>query len=396
MRLSRTWRLWFVLLILVISAADFALADDEEDNLEQSFENTEQELDQIERKISEHHVDLRELRRQEGALLDQIENIDGELDEQRSAFYQAEVRLRQAKTALKRANNQLRAAQSGIEEHDKSLRKRLRAIYKFGMDGPMQVLFSSDSLNDLAGRMMILNRLISHDRRLIKRYRKQRQNYLAKKKRAEKQLKLLSVAEDQVERRKKIVETRRTQREELLEAIGHERELKMAMVRELQSARADLEHMISGIEDDEDNSSWFFSDDTFEDSKGTLPFPVRGRVLSTYGEVENPRFGTITFNKGVDLAASYGTTVKAVFAGRVVYAGWFRGYGNIVIIDHGENYYTLSAHLSELRVKVAQRVKAGKSIGEVGDTGLLGRPSLYFEVRHRENTVNPLDWLEHN
>lgn len=387
-------RLILAIPILLLAQPRFAVAEDED--LELSIENAEQEIEQIERKISEHHVDLRELRQQEGALLEQIESIDGDLDEQRSDFYQAEVRLRQAKTALNRANAQLQAAQSGIEQHDKSLRKRLRAIYKFGVDGPMQVLFSSTSLNDLAGRFMILNRLIGHDRRLIERFRRQRQNYQAKKKRAEKQLALLSVAEEQVQRRKKIVEDQRKQREELLESIGRERELKMAMVRELQTARADLEHMISGIEDDGDNSSWFFSDDTFEDSKGELPFPVSGRVLSTYGEVENPRFGTITFNKGIDLAASYGTPVKAVFAGRVVYAGWFRGYGNIVIVDHGENYYTLSAHLSTLTVKVGDRVKSGKTIGEVGDTGLLGRPTLYFEVRHRENTVDPLEWLEQN
>jgi septal ring factor EnvC (AmiA/AmiB activator) len=82
-----------------------------------------------------------------------------------------------------------------------------------------------------------------------------------------------------------------------------------------------------------------------------------------------------------------------VAPGRVVYAGWFRGYGNLVIVDHGEGYHTLAAHLASMSTAMGEEVGAGALLGTVGDTGSMRGPSLYFEVRERGRPVDPLAWL---
>jgi len=127
--------------------------------------------------------------------------------------------------------------------------------------------------------------------------------------------------------------------------------------------------------------------------RGRLPWPTEGRVVSAFGAQVHPRFGTRTFRNGVDIEAGEGRDVAAVFAGHVVYTGWFKGYGNLIILDHDNEYYTLYAHVADIVVKEGDDVKQGQRIGTVGDTGSLEGPRLYFEVRHQGKPQNPEQWL---
>jgi len=110
--------------------------------------------------------------------------------------------------------------------------------------------------------------------------------------------------------------------------------------------------------------------------------------------MKHPQFGTWVFNRGVQIAAPEGTPFVAVAAGRVLYAGWFTGFGQMVVLDHGGGYYTLYAQASSLAVDKGQSVAAGAALGEVGDTGSLGENALYFEVRQNGKAIDPLQWLQ--
>jgi murein DD-endopeptidase MepM/ murein hydrolase activator NlpD len=107
----------------------------------------------------------------------------------------------------------------------------------------------------------------------------------------------------------------------------------------------------------------------------------------------HPRFGTRTFKNGVDIAAGEGTDVAAVYPGHVVYTGWFKGYGNLIILDHGNDYFTLYAHVADMLVREGDDVKQGQRIGTVGDTGSLAGALLYFEVRYQGKPLDPVEWL---
>jgi septal ring factor EnvC (AmiA/AmiB activator) len=95
----------------------------------------------------------------------------------------------------------------------------------------------------------------------------------------------------------------------------------------------------------------------------------------------------------VDIEAREGAPIRAVHAGSVLYRGWLRGYGNLIILDHGSGYYTLYAHASELLVDEGDRVMAGQAIARVGETGSLAGPRLYFEVRYQGRAEDPAEWL---
>jgi murein hydrolase activator len=127
--------------------------------------------------------------------------------------------------------------------------------------------------------------------------------------------------------------------------------------------------------------------------RGRLEWPAAGRVVEEYGMRVNPRFGTKTFRNGIDIDAVDGSNVHAVYPGHVLYTGWFRGYGNLIIVDHGSEYYTLYAHVADMKVAEGDDVRQGQVIGTVGDTGSLQGPRLYFEVRYQGKPQDPAQWL---
>ncbi len=115
--------------------------------------------------------------------------------------------------------------------------------------------------------------------------------------------------------------------------------------------------------------------------------------MAPFGRQVHPRFGTETFRRGVEIEADEGAAIRAVYPGIVVYRGWLKGYGNLIILDHGEGYYTLYAHASELLVEEGDRVGAGQVIARVGETGAWGGPRLYFEVRYQGRPEDPARYL---
>ena len=131
----------------------------------------------------------------------------------------------------------------------------------------------------------------------------------------------------------------------------------------------------------------------FGKDRGQLPWPTEGRVVTGFGRETHPRFGTETVRTGIDIEAPEGTPIRAVAAGTVAYRGWLKGYGNLLVLDHGDGYYTLYAHASQILVDEGDQVKGGELIGRVGETGSVEGPRLHFEVRYQSRAEDPRLWL---
>jgi septal ring factor EnvC (AmiA/AmiB activator) len=127
--------------------------------------------------------------------------------------------------------------------------------------------------------------------------------------------------------------------------------------------------------------------------RGQLPWPAEGRVVADFGPQTHPRFGTETLRTGIDIEAPEGAAIRAVGAGSVAYRGSLKGYGNLLVLDHGDGYHTLYAHASQILVDEGDQVKVGELIGRVGETGSVEGPRLYFEVRYQGRAEDPQLWL---
>lgn len=174
---------------------------------------------------------------------------------------------------------------------------------------------------------------------------------------------------------------------DLLASLGAEQNRMSRLIAELEASEQELATLVGDM-------ASVTQQQGFRARKGQLPFPTKGVVEVGFGKVVNPRFNTVTVQKGVDVRAAAGTRVDSVGAGTVAFAGWLKGYGNLVIIDHGSGYHSLYAHLSATAVEVGNEVEEGEGIGEVGDTGSLKGAYLYFEIRKQGQAIDPLPWLK--
>ena len=212
---------------------------------------------------------------------------------------------------------------------------------------------------------------------------------------------MLSTLRAQVERERAEMDREAARRRGLLAKVREERAYHERMVGELSEAAKRLEALIRDLQARQRRMTKLPPPGKggeppaigFGTLRGSLPWPTDGRIVSAFGEQVHPRFGTRTFRRGIDIEAGEGAGIVAVAAGHVVYTGWFKGYGNLIILDHGNDFYTLYAHAAEIRVKEGDDVRQGQTIGAVGDTGSLAGPRLYFEVRYQGRPQDPAEWL---
>ena len=156
---------------------------------------------------------------------------------------------------------------------------------------------------------------------------------------------------------------------------------------ELEQDRAHAERVLRQVQEELARLERPPPSTAIEQTRGDLPWPVQGNVASRF------RAGDGVHRNGILIQAAEGTPVRAVHAGRVVFADWMRGFGNLLIIDHGDQVMTLHAHLQQFGVQVGQAVSRGDVLGAVGNSGGHQRPALYFEVRRGGDPIDPQSWI---
>ena len=185
-------------------------------------------------------------------------------------------------------------------------------------------------------------------------------------------------------------------RTKLLADIRSQKALELAAIDALTQAANELDRKINSL-NTKMNGAYHnenISPMPFSDHKGLLIMPVNGKIINFFGPYKNQRYNITNFRSGIDIKAENGEPIRSVFQGKVLYSSWFKGYGNMIIVDHGKNYYTVYAHLEEAFKVKGDMVETGEVIATVGDTGSMTGAKLYFEVRHHGKPVNPLAWLK--
>lgn len=247
-------------------------------------------------------------------------------------------------------------------------------------------LVSSDSPVEIPRNLRMLGFLGKREAQALDRYAEQAaelETTRAELARQDLELKSLIQAS---EARSAELSRSRARKESFLEDLSR---LRKSAAAELSSASRELASFLDGLPTTPAKPL----ETRFAAARGLLPWPVRAEIRKRFGVERHPRFQTLTEHAGLDFAASSGSEVRAVHAGRVAFADWFKGYGQLVILEHGESYYTLYAHLREISVSRGAEVQRGALLGRSGETGSLAGPSLYFELRHAQQALDPEPWL---
>ena len=362
-----------------------------------AVDQSKKELGGIKKKIQEEKQRVQEIRKKETSVISHLNTLDRNLADREKELKSLKQKLAVVDKKVLRSNQDLSSLTSNIDVQESLLLNRLVVLYKFGEVETPQLLFSSGSYEDFLSSRRHLTSILEQDRQMIDDYRRRKTvvgTYQRQLKEDEQELKGLK---KKAEQKKGEIQKDLLQKGKLLEGVRQEKQIHLAAIRDLEAASAQLQTLLNRLEKElhekAREKAFVPSGKGFSALRGKLPFPVKGKILSSFGKNENPKFNTFTVQKGVEIEASLGAGIRAVYDGRVLYSDWFKGYGKILIIDHGEGYYTLSGHASSLLKAVGEEVRAGDVVALVGDTGSLKGPCLYFEIRQRGKPLDPMEWL---
>jgi septal ring factor EnvC (AmiA/AmiB activator) len=277
----------------------------------------------------------------------------------------------------------------------KSIRRFLMALKASGEISDREV---SPQEKLEAPRRKVLANLVDHSLKEVEAMKADLQDAAQLEMRIQEEKQQLAYLFQDLREQEGVLELNRQLQLDLIKRKRQERVFQLENYRKLKTAEAQVERLITDfnarmelkkVEEAERIVSRSMRRGDFFKMKGRLPSPVfGGKVISRFGRVFDPRSGLNIFKKGIDIRVPGRQPVRAISAGKIAFSGTMPNYGNVVIVDHGEHFYSLCAHLGEIRKKTHESVAAQEQIGLTDDSA-----PLYFEIRARNVAVNPLQWL---
>jgi septal ring factor EnvC (AmiA/AmiB activator) len=353
-----------------------------------------EELEALRRAIRESRERVAAYESEARGLLETLEALDRAAVLLARDVARARQGAREARSALVAIEAQTQRLATRLEATRRTMRSRSVALYRAGELGSVRLLFSADGLPEFLARVSTLRRLLDRDAELLDRYRAESAALREAEAEARATAERLALAERELAGRSEELAVERAARRRLASRLHADRTRERSALVELEKAARALEETLERL-GSEAPAPRSFPGPPFLTLRRHLEPPVDAPVTRSFGRLVDVEFLTETFHSGVVFEAERGTPVHAVAAGQVRFADWFRGYGRMVILDHGDGYFTVSGHLDEIRVRLDDVVQARQVIGSVGDTGSLAGPRLYFEVRKGGEPQDPADWLRH-
>lgn len=369
----------FLPAIALGSPLQFPIAQVSVDDLRQH----QQELDQQRSQLSQEQTRLKHL---EKAAQGTLKGLQKNIKATTNQIQASEARLQEATQTLTQLEGKLSSADKTYQQKRSATIARLQFLQRQPIHQGWAVLLQSRSLNEFLDRRYQLRRIYQADQRTLVG---------------------LKVAADRLEQQRNLVEQKKNEIALLnQQLLGQKSDMESLAtyqkesIARLKSDRRAMEVASAQLEQDSHNLGLLIQQRVTQGryaiafrGTGQMLLPCAGEITSGFGWRMHPVLGYERFHSGLDIGADYGTTIYAAEQGVVIFAGWYGGYGNAVIIDHGGDTTTLYGHTSELYVVEGQTVKKGQAIAAVGSTGLSTGPHLHFEVRREGEPTDPMAYL---
>jgi murein DD-endopeptidase MepM/ murein hydrolase activator NlpD len=352
----------------------------------------------LEKQISEHQRHAKQMGEKEKGVLGEINSLDQKKKVTEQRIKVLELKLEKVKNTIAGLQAEVKLTEAELSEMMEILENRLVDIYKYGGVAEFNLLLSSATAHEAMETSFLLHKIALQDEALIG-------DMLQKKDR-------LIKAAEQMRRQEKelsantasLTGERKTYREEInksnafLQKVRTEKSLHEKAARELLQSQKEIQQTVMALmkkkrEEEARGTPRASPQYTYLPSGGQLAWPIQGQITSTFGMRVHPTFKTKIVHTGIDIKSPQGTPVGAAGPGEVLFAGWLRGYGQVIIIDHGNNLSSVYAHLSSMSVREGAAVKKGQTIGAVGSTGVATGAHLHFEVRVGGEARDPMKYL---
>ena len=373
-------------------------------------QNPKDELSGVKREIKAQKQLITKTRKVEAVISTELQEILRNLEQKESDLGRLSRDLRGVESSLDRTGREIQKVTEEANRKRMEIERRLSSLYKAGEIGALRMLFSAESFPQLAENIRYMKSILENDKRIFVEYNQkidQLKNLKADLERnALKKERIMTG----IEQKKLEIEEEKSRKAAFLGKVRQDRKSYETSLKELQANASRLQAMITRL--DALSRRKLPSrhgkpgarlkplaelppvpDRGFASQKGRMNLPVRGEILESYGKHKHPEFNSFTFSKGLSINASSGTEIKVIYEGTVIFADYFKGFGNMIVVDHGGGFFSLYAHASRLAKKVGAEVARHESIGVVGDIDSSKGSMLYFEIRHQGKPVDPAEWV---
>lgn len=351
------------------------------------------ELQQKQKNIDDYRSSVNQakqkLEQQEKSARDRLGGLGQQIKATASQIESEQDKLKTATEKLKQIEKELSVYQAKYKKQQMSTAARLRFLQRQTNSQGWVALMQSRSLEDLMDRQYQLKRVYSEDQKALVALKQAKAVIEAKKVATETQKNQIALITQQLAIQKASAEDQAQSENILVNRLKSDREALSAAEQQL---AAESDQIAKNIQQ-KLAANIAFPGTIFVPGSGQFILPAEGPMTSPFGWRVHPISGDRRFHNGLDFGAEYGSLIKAADNGVVIAAEWTGGYGNAVIIDHGNGLTTLYGHTSQMYVTPGQAVRKGQPIAAVGSTGFSTGPHLHFEVRRQGEPIDPMPFL---
>lgn len=374
--------------------------------LEAQIAAEEQRQKQIEKQIEDYRNSIKQMNKKADGLIDRIDRSQQESKRAEQEISVLEAHIARLQKSIGLLDEEMTKTKNKINDLVIELKHRMVDMYKYGGTEELQVIFAAEDAQEVLVSVYLLDRLAKHDQFLIEQLQAKKREIELSQKTLEDHRSRLKTQSQSLGKERQKYNTIVRQSNTFLNDVRRQKALAEKAAREMEAAQKAVGETIMTLirqkkEREEANRKAGRSSGgvNYLEGRGSVfDWPLRGPISSRFGSRVHPVFKTKSFHSGLDIAAPKGTAIRAAAPGEVLYVGWMRGYGQVVIVDHGQlkkqDYSTVYAHMSSTSAKEGAKVSAGTVIGTVGNTGTATGYHLHFEVRIGSTAKNPLDYLK--
>ena len=409
----------FIVMLIILCMLNEAQAA----NIDSQIKTQQQNQADMKKKIQQYNAIAKKKSQESKNLLSQLSRLKQSVNDSQSQITNLEQQNSKLQNSVNELNKKIAALNKSIENVMKSLRARLLDIYKYTPEeNSLNMLLTSEGPHEAVNTAYMLRRFARQDTALIEKLYAQQQELITSRKQLEESKSQLQTQADALKKKRSEYDNSIKKTDSLLKDVQNEQKKAESAAKELENAQRAVGSKINSLmkQKQAKKTAQVKKNNTQTQSQapktsgtkaapvkapvpasspspakytGALSWPVRGTVTMQYGNRVHPTFKTKIFNSGIDIKAAAGTPVKAAGPGEVLYQGWLRGFGQVVIIDHGGDLSTVYAHLGGTSVREGAAVNTGTVIGKVGNTGTDSQYGLHFEVRKNGSAQNPMNYL---
>lgn len=367
------------------------------------------ELKGVNSKIREKQQQIKQVKKVETKVSTELTKIEKNLKEKEGNLHILHKEMKVVESSISETQKKIQATVSEIEKKKEEIGRRVSSLYKAGEMGSLRIFFSSGSLVQALENQRYMKSVLEHDRKLFSEYQDKLQHLQGLKGSLEQEASKKEKLTAKIHQKLQEIESERSKKSAYLNQVRQEKKGYQASLKELQDNARRLQSMVEKLEA-RSRKSYSHKDEKrpvpgehyqppltdrgLGAQRGRLPLPVSGEIKSRFGKHKHSEFNSYTFNNGITFSAPMNADVRAVFDGEVIFADRFKGYGNMLILDHGGGYFSLYANTSKILRKVGATVRKNEVVAQVGDSDSPNGSQLYFEIRYQGKPVDPGSWFK--